>query len=125
MAGLNKLATVWAMDYDSDDDVGGAMVTGTPVYDKVHIRLTPNRPSQLLVDQGLEAEQKFTGFVRPSSLDIRQRYEVEITNPFNDPYYGLRFRVLGEPIRTGMHPSDRRGFIVLNLERSTRAHTEQ
>lgn len=125
MAGANRRATVWAMDYSDDDAVGGAMVTGTPVYSDVHIRLTPNAPNQLLLDQGLEANQTFSALVRPASLDIRQRYEIEITRPFNDTYYGKRFRVIGEPVRTGMAPSDPRGFLNLNLERSTRAHTEQ
>jgi len=84
-AGLDIKGKVWRFSTPSDDDVGGALVSGTVVYDNLACRLIPQPPSSLLLEQGLEVEGLYLLETRPPSLDIRERDEFEITYPFYHP----------------------------------------
>lgn len=123
-AGLNLKSRIWRIDWDDDDVVGGAMVTGSCVYTDVYTRMEPIPPSQLLLQQGLETEKTFRALVAPSSLIIYERDELEVTSPANHEYYGNRFRILAVS-KTSVHPTNRRGYINLTLSRSVRAHGSQ
>lgn len=123
--GHNVRVTVWELDYDTDDEVGGAMPTGTPLARNVYGRFGQRSTSQLLLQQGLESEPIFFLEVQPFDLDIRQRYEIEITYPGTHLYYKKRFRILGIPVRPAFPINDRRAFMLLDLSRSEEAHTEQ
>jgi hypothetical protein len=123
-AGLDIKGKVWRFSTPSDDDVGGALVSGTVVYDNLACRLIPQPPSSLLLEQGLEVDGLYLLETRPPSLDIRERDEFEITYPFYHPEFGNRFRIIGMQ-RTSMHPADSRGFINLRMKRSRFAHADQ
>jgi len=120
-AGLNACMRVWRMENDplDDDQVGGAMVSGTIVYDDVPCRLTPVAASQLLLQQGLEVQRTMNVLTRPASMVIYERDVIEIVRPTYHPNYGQRFRVL-DVERTAVHPADRRGYMTLVVDRYDR-----
>lgn len=124
IAGANARANIWRLNYNSDDEVGGANVTGTVVYYQTWIRIQQNKPEQLLMQQGYETGRFLTATVVPGTLDIREKDELEIVLPLDSIYYGKRFRVVGS--RQASHnPRDPRNYIILDLVRSERAHAIQ
>jgi hypothetical protein len=123
-AGLNIKGRIWRVSTPTDDDVGGAMVSGTVVYDNLACRLIPQRPNSLLLEQGLEVDGLYLMEIRPPSLDIREQDHFELTFPSYHPEYGHHFRIIGVQ-RTSMHPADSRGFINLTMKRSRFAHAKQ
>lgn len=123
-AGLNLKATIWRMLYMPDDNVGGAVLSGTNIYIDVPIRIENMMQDQLLLQQGLETIKTSKGVLHSAKLDIRERDELEITWPPNHPHYGDRYRVIGIQ-DTNFHSSDHRGYLVIDLERSERAHAQQ
>lgn len=123
--GLNLKISVWRMGtVGPDDAVGGAISTGTVVYESVEGRLSQASPSQIMLEQGLEVDTIWTCRVRPPNLDIRERDEIEITWPPLHPHLNDRFRIRGVR-RTSMHPRDGRGFIDLTLSRIERSRSIQ
>lgn len=97
--GLNLRGTIWRMNQGTDDSVGGAMITGTPVASDQLMGIFPRRPSQISLEQGLETEALFDATVK-CGVAIYERDEVEVTCPVSSPHYGLRFRVMGvQPAR--------------------------
>jgi hypothetical protein len=122
-AGMNAQMRIWRMVNVADDDVGGALMSGTVVYDCVYCRLTPLRATQFLLEQGLETERMATIITRPDTMLIYERDLVEIVGPPYHPQYAQRWRVV-DVERTGMHPADRRGFLHLTVSRYDRARAE-
>lgn len=118
--------TIWRMSTLSgtDDVVGGAVITGSIVYDQVQGRMQAQPSQQLLLQQGLETERTFTARVIPGTLTIYERDEVEVVEPFDHPYHGLRFRVIGSRY-SDFNPRDPRNYILLDLVRDVRAHANQ
>ena len=123
-AGLNKRVDIWRIDTDDDDAIGGAMVTGTLVHYNVMASLEENPANQLLEQQGLETLRTFTSIVVPGTLDIRERDELEVIKPRDDPYYGERFRI-NRVTFSRLNPRDPRNYMMLGLVRSVRAHDLQ
>ena len=123
-AGFNIKARVWRVCFDDDDVVGGAMVTGTYVYCDVLSRLHERPVDHVFLQQGIETQKTFQMMVKPSSLMIYDRDEVEITWPTGHRFYGKRFRVMGDAY-TNFHPREERGYLILDLTRSVRAHANQ
>lgn len=125
-AGLNTKITIWRVSTSgqADDAVGGAQPTGTVAHQNVLARIEANPEEQLLLQQGLETVRTFNAVIIPPNLDIRERDELEITEPTDHFYYGVRFRITG--IRNSSHnPRDPRGYMILSLTRSVRAHSIQ
>ena len=83
------------MNTTTDDSVGGAMITGTPVYSNLPVAISSRRPTQASLEQGLEVEAIYDLTARQCNAIIYERDEVEVTCPTNHPYYGLRFRIIG------------------------------
>lgn len=124
-AGLNLRVSIWRMTTTGADDVvGGAIVTGTVVHENVEGRLSQARPSQIVLEQGLEVDTIWTCRIRPANLIIHERDEVEVTWPPLHPHLNDRFRIRGVR-RTSMHPRDGRGFIDLTLSRIERSREIQ
>ena len=91
-AGMNIKLRHWIIDYNQDDSVGGAVITGT-VGSIYNARLQENPESQLLLQQGLETMKTFTAIVTPMAKVMKERDEVEIYAPYDHPYYAKRFRI--------------------------------
>jgi hypothetical protein len=124
MAGDNVRFRIYRISFPSDDVVGGAQVSGTLIYDQVQGRFQAQPAQQLLLQQGLETERTFTARVIPGTLTIYERDEVEVTEPFDHPYYGLKFRVVNSRY-SDFNPRDPRNYILLDLVRDVRAHGSQ
>ena len=122
-AGRNMRFQVWRMiaDADNDDEVGGAQITGSMVYDNIWGRMQGNMPSQLLLQQGLETKRTFIINVRPATLLILEADELQVKSPSTHLYYGTRFVVDGVTI-SNFHPGDKRGYLLLNCSHSEVAH---
>jgi hypothetical protein len=121
-AGLNIRLNVWRMTVDQDDVVGGALYTGTVVYQDLRARFTQRRPSQLLAEQGLETEKIADLLIQGRSITVFERDEIEIVWPLEHVFYGDRFRVLG------VQPSSRRakyGPKQYTVSRIVRSRSQQ
>lgn len=92
------------MTVNADDTVGGALVTGTVAYHNLDAAITPQRPSQALLQQGLETEAIYDFTSKLRGITLNERDEVEVIWPAGHPYYGLRFRIVG------VQPSRRRPY---------------
>lgn len=115
-AGLNVRIEVWRVTEGADDDVGGAIVTGTVLYDTADARLQAMKPSYLLLQQGLEVESLFRLMVQCSDRPYKEFDEVEIIWPIQHKYYGERFRII-KIQEDSLHPFDRRSFVEFTLSK--------
>ncbi|MBD3268442.1 hypothetical protein GF373_17380 [bacterium] len=126
-AGLNTFFDVYRMESSSDDEVGGAQITGTLVYTRIPGRLTEKSVEDLILQQGVEFVKTFSVILYdtyPIDLDIREQDEIELIEPYNHHYKDDRFRVIDSKI-SSLHPSDRRANINLTVTRSERSHANQ
>lgn len=118
-AGLNIKVAVWRMVQQTDDEIGGAMLSGTLVYNNEPARIEPNRPSVLLLDQGLDVDESFQMIWHPH--DVRERDEIEVTWPSQHRFYGKRLRISSLQ-NTAMNPLDSRDYMVVTLRRKDYGH---
>lgn len=121
-AGFNSKATLWRTNYDDDDIVGGAQVTGTNVYVNIPCRISGRPRSQAALEAGLEVNQVFDMVLIGKGLTLNERDEVEVTWPLDHPHCGDRFRV------TGIQRDSRRrryGHTNMTLRRIERSRTRQ
>jgi hypothetical protein len=124
VAGQNIRSSIFRIKEGTDDYVGGAVITGSVVYENVLTRFESEPEDQIFAAQGLETLRTYRATIVPGTLHIKERDELEITHPFDHPYYGKRFRVTSMQYSTH-NPRDPRNYILLNLVRSVRAHTNQ
>lgn len=124
IAGLNGLVNVWRMTEDPDDAVGGAVITGTVVYERYPIRIQADAEEQLYLEQGLETVRTFTGVIAPGTVLIKERDEIEVVEPYNHPYLNDKFRVITMRY-SDFAPDDPRSYVILKMTRSVRAHGSQ
>lgn len=123
-AGFVLSGKVWEFT-DSVDDVGGGEPSGTVVYENVSLRLQ-NSPNSLEMNiQGYETSKFFSATIqpRPGMNLVEKKHYFQPTSPPNHRYYLKMFRIVSiqEP---NFHPADKRRYLVVNLERSDIAHTE-
>jgi hypothetical protein len=122
-AGNNLHARFIRYSYPQDDEVGGALPSGTITYDYVEGRINANSPIPAFAMQGLETDKVMTGEFWPGTLDIREYDQCEVVSPPNHPYIGEKFRI-DTVQKPNYHPSDPRGFLILTLVRSTKHGNE-
>jgi len=115
IAGATSQFSIWRIsEVVGDDVVGGALITGTPLHTRVRGRIESLKPTQLLLEQGLEYQRLWKVAIQPSTLDVRERDELEITHPAAHRFFGERFRILAIE-HSGMHPGDPRNFLQLTV----------
>lgn len=124
IAGSNCRVNIWNISYDDDDEVGGAVVTGSLAYQNVHARFQSEREDMLIMQQGLETLRIFTFTVFPASMNIRERDEIEVIQPLDHRYYGERFRIMNVRY-SDFNVRDPRNYILLHATRSEQAHEQQ
>ena len=124
-AGLNLVGRVWSFSYPVDDSVGGALPSGTILHDKIDLRIEANKPTQALLEQGIEDISTFSGFLSPHTLLIKNNNEIEITAPANSVHYGKFYRVMGDPQVMSLHASDSRGYLFVSLKRVEKSRSIQ
>jgi hypothetical protein len=123
MLGLYTKVTVWRMmnsTVANDSPAGGAMMSGTVTYEGLNCALEDSKGTQLLFEQGLETTKLVDCIIRPQTLDIQERDELEVTFPRNHRYYGKRLRVV--EVRNPLtHPGSNVGHLELRLQLIQRA----
>jgi hypothetical protein len=124
VAGNNCRSSIFRIIEGLDDYVGGATVTGSVVYSGVQTFFESEPEDQIFVAQGLETLRTYRATIVPGTLTIKERDELMITEPLDNPYYGCRFRITSMQY-SSHNPRDPRNYILLNLVRSVRAHTIQ
>lgn len=120
--GGNIRVNVYRMTPQTDDYVGGAMISGSVVYNSIPMRMQGNADEQVLLQQGYETLRTYTFTVSRGGLDIRERDELQVVFPPDYPYYNDKFRVMN--VRYS-DLNDARKYMILSVQRSVRAHTEQ
>ena len=128
VAGLNLRGSVWDFRYDlgsADDEVGGAVPSGTMLQEGLCLRMASTKPTQALLEQGVESIDLYTGVIANYTVNILNNHEVEITAPENSPYYGKFFRIVGDPQRSSTSPSDSRSFLMITMRRVEKSRTIQ
>lgn len=120
-AGYNQTVSVTRYEYDPDDDVGGAMPTGTIILQDVNCRIEPIQPTMALLEQGLETVKLFRVHVDYRAKTIKENDELKVTRPKDSWYYLNSFRVLSVQ-HPSIKPSDPRGYIELVVRRRDEAH---
>ena len=124
IAGTNIRVDIWRNTENADNYAGGAQPTGTVVYSNVPARMQGTPPEQLLLQQGLETPRMFRMTLYPGTMDIRENDEVQIVEPFDHPHHDKIFAVDGVRY-ADFNPRDPRNYMILELSRSVRAHTQQ
>jgi hypothetical protein len=122
VAGGNILVQLWRISFITDDEVGGAVPSGTASLELYSARMQGNPDEQLLLSQGLETEHTFTLVIDRQIVPISERDEIEIVYPPIYPYYGQRFRIIS--VRYSDF-TDRRAYTMLTVSRSNEAHGSQ
>jgi hypothetical protein len=123
-AGLNEVVRIIRITDQADDAIGGAQPSGTVIYPQVYGRITARKPTQALLEQGLETPTIFTVILAPPDnqveMDLDNNDQFEVIAPQTSFNYGHRFVVIG--IR---HSSmtDRRGYYVVIARRFEKAHS--
>jgi hypothetical protein len=124
VAGYNCRVDIFRISYQSDDIVGGAVVSGTLQFQNVLARFEADPEEQLILQQGLQTVRTYTMTCIPGTMDIRERDELEVTRPTDHVYYGKRFRIVGVR-HSDFNRRDPRNYLILRLTRDVRAHTRQ
>lgn len=115
-AGLPVLVDIFRISQSADDVVGGALITGSLVYQDVHARVEDFMPEQeTMLMQGLETQKQYLVLLRPMSLIIYERDEIAVVRPPQHRLLNQRLRVRAVQYDS-VHPRDSRGHIELTVE---------
>jgi hypothetical protein len=118
-AGNNLHAKFTRLTYPNDDEVGGALPSGTVVYASVEGRIQDSVPAVEFALQGISTNKVSTAEFYPGTLDIREKDDAEVISPPNHPYFGITFRV-NSVQKPNYHPADPRGFLLVTMVRNTK-----
>lgn len=109
--------TIHSIGQGPDDEVGGAIYTGTATLISIPATIQYLTPNRLLLEQGIEVKRMAKILVQPGSLVIVEQDEVEVVGPPGHEDVGRLFKVVSVD-RTGFSPNDTRGrFLQLMCER--------
>lgn len=122
-AGNNIHIRVWRFSYPSDDEVGGALPSGTVVHENVEARLQDASPIPAFVAQGMETNKSHQIYIYPGILDIREYDQVEVISPPNHQYINLKMRI-DTVQKSNFHPADPRAYILVTATRASKHGNE-
>ena len=123
-AGLNQVCRLIRFSYLNDDVVGGAVPSGTVLYSSLDIRIQSEKPTQALVEQGLQTPTIYTAMLFEGNIEIEHNDQVEVILPAVGWFYGKKFRVIGIQ-RSSNHPAQDRNQIKLMLRRWEKSHDNE
>jgi hypothetical protein len=121
-AGLNQVCRLIRFSYLSDDQVGGAVPSGTILHENLFIRIRSEEPTLALLEQGLQTPTIYTGLLFAGNISIEQNDQVEVVAPMGSWFYGKKFRVIGVQ-RSSNHPAQDRNQIRVTLRRYEESHS--
>jgi len=124
MAGLNQQGRLIRYHYpNNDDEVGGAVPSGTILKESVFCRIEQAKSTQVLLEQGLELPEMFQAYLHYTGdpLDIQNNDQLEIYSPPISPFYNKRFRIIS--FRHSSHMDGRR-FVEVIMRRHEISRSE-
>ena len=121
-AGLNQVCRLIRFSYPADDAVGGAVPSGTVVYENLLVRIKSEEPTQALLEQGLQTIPIFTGLLFAGNIDVHHNDQLEVVAPMGSWFYQKKFRVIGIQ-RSSNHPSQDRNQIRVTMRRFEESHS--
>lgn len=120
-AGLNRVCELITFSYPSDDTSGGAVPSGTVLYSNLDIRIEALKPTQALLEQGLQTPTLYQAMVFEGNAEIKHNDQIHFVAPINDWFYHKKFRIIGLQ-RSSNHPWQDRNQIRLTLQRWEESH---
>jgi hypothetical protein len=123
-AGLDIRIRIWHYTYPSDDEIGGAMPTGTVSYSDMLARIHAIEPDKVFLQQGIETVRTYRCTCRPGTNLVYEQDEAEVIWPPEHRFYHQKYRVNGVS-ETNFHPRDSRAYLILNLTREEKSHAIQ
>lgn len=93
-AGLLHKGQVIRFSYPADDDQGGAVPSGTIIYNPVFLRIFTEKPTLALLEQGLETPELFSAIIEPGTIALHHNDQIQVTEPNISPYLGLKFVIV-------------------------------
>lgn len=119
-AGLIHTGRIIRFSYPADDDQGGAVPTGTVLYEPVFARIFTEKPTLALLEQGLETPAMYSAIIEPGDIAIQNNDQLEIVSPNISPYKGLKFVVISDPTPSML---DSRRYWKVVMRRFVIAHS--
>ena len=123
-AGFTTLMRVWHLTNNSDDSIGGALTTGTVIYDNVPATITETGGSITMAQQGYEVPATYKVYAKMPQGVIQELDELEIRYPSSHPLYGKHLRVVRIHL-LALNSGSRRNFVYMTVSRSDHAHANQ
>lgn len=121
-AGYNRVVRLIRFSNPSDDVVGGAVPSGTVLYENLSIRIEGREPTLALMEQGLQTPTIYSAFLFAGNIDIEHNDQIQFTLPVSDWFYNKKFRVIGIR-RSSNHPAQDRNQIKITLRRWEESHS--
>lgn len=119
-AGSNSKGRIWRFTY-TDDDQGGALPSGTVLYDQVYARISEKKSTQALLEQGLETPSIYEAIFEPGSMALESNMVYEDFYYPASPYYQKKFVIIGVHLPS---LNDRgRKYVAAQLRRFDVAHS--
>ena len=122
-SGLNQVCRVIRFSYPQDDQVGGAVPSGTVLYNFLDIRIESQKPTMALEEQGVQTIKLFSAMLFEGNVTIEENDQIEVILPAFGWFYQKKFRVIGVQ-RDSSHPYLERNQIKLTLRRWELSHAE-
>lgn len=119
-AGLLHTGRIIRFSYPTDDDQGGAVPTGTVIYEPVFARIFTEKPTLALLEQGLETPAMYSAIIEPGDIAIQNNDQLEIISPNISPYKGLKFVIISGPTPSML---DSRRYWKVVMRRFVIAHS--
>lgn len=119
-AGLLHTGRIIRFPYPTDDDQGGAVPTGTVIYEPVFARIFTEKPTLALLEQGLETPAMYSAIIEPGDIAIQNNDQLEIISPNISPYKGLKFVIISDPTPSML---DSRRYWKVVMRRFVIAHS--
>jgi hypothetical protein len=120
---MTHVCSLITFSYPSDDSVGGAVPSGTVLYERLDARIEANMPVQALVDQGIDTVENWQVLIHPGNINAEHNDQIVFTAPTGDWFYGKKFRIIGIT-RTSSHPSNDRNLIKFIVRRWDSHHND-
>ncbi len=94
-SGLNIKVDIIRITQRTDDLSGGANTTGSVLYASQAAALSPNRPSQISLEAGLETRGVFDFSTNAAKVNLFERDMIKVVWPLSHQYINQQFRVTG------------------------------
>lgn len=93
-AGLVHTGHIIRFSYNVDDDQGGALPSGTTLYNPVFARIFTEKSTLALLEQGLLTPELFSAILEPGNMDLHHNDQFQVDAPSMSPYLNKKFVII-------------------------------